>query len=44
MQTYQEDSINFMFGSDLTARKNYVTGGHSPSGCGIIADEAANRV
>jgi hypothetical protein len=38
----QEDSINFMFGSGFTATQNYVTGGHSASGCGIIADEAAN--
>ena len=35
----QEDSINF--GSNVTgvtAQGNYVTGGHSNSGCGIIAD------
>jgi hypothetical protein len=38
----QEDSINFMFGSGGVATNNYVTGGHSVSGCGIIADEAAN--
>lgn len=40
----QEDSINFMFGSGFAATKNYITGGHSPSGCGIIADEGANDV
>jgi hypothetical protein len=38
----QEDSINFGFGSGFVAISNYVTGGHSPSGCGLIADEAAN--
>jgi hypothetical protein len=40
----QEDSINFGFGSGFVAIFNYVTGGHSPSGCGLIADEAANSV
>jgi hypothetical protein len=40
----QEDSINFGFTSQIVAKDNYVTGGHSPSGCGIIADEAANGV
>lgn len=40
----QEDSINFGFGSNFIAVGNYVTGGRSPSGCGIIADEAANSV
>jgi hypothetical protein len=40
----QEDSINFMFGSRFTATRNYVTGGHSQSGCGIIADEGADNV
>jgi hypothetical protein len=40
----QEDSINFGFGANFVAVHNYVTGGHSASGCGIIADEAANNV
>ncbi|HYA25509.1 MAG TPA: hypothetical protein VEF05_15205 [Terriglobales bacterium] len=40
----QEDSINFGFGANFVATHNYVTGGHSASGCGIIADEAANKV
>jgi len=40
----QEDSINFGFGSGFVAMFNYITGGHSPSGCGLIADEAANDV
>jgi hypothetical protein len=38
----QEDSINFGFTDQILATGNYVTGGHSASGCGIIADEAAN--
>jgi len=37
----QEDSINFGIGSGFVAEGNYVTGGHSPSGCGIIADDGA---
>jgi Right handed beta helix region len=40
----QQDSINFGEGMDFTAVRNYVTGGHSPSGCGLIADENADRV
>ncbi|MGH9430372.1 MAG: hypothetical protein ACRD3T_02395 [Terriglobia bacterium] len=40
----QEDSINFGFGANFVAINNYVTGGHSPSGCGIIGDEAAKNV
>jgi hypothetical protein len=44
----QEDSINF--GSSpaddnttgIIAKNNYVTGGHSASGCGLIADTGAN--
>ncbi len=39
----QEDSINFGIGSGFVAEGNYVTGGRSPSGCGIIADDGANR-
>ncbi len=40
----QEDSINFGFGKSFKAEDNYVTGGESPSGCGIIADDGANSV
>jgi len=40
----QEDSINFGLGESFEAEGNYVTGGESPSGCGIIADDGANRV
>jgi hypothetical protein len=38
----QEDSINFGLTSGIVVRGNYVTGGHSPSGCGLIADDRAN--
>jgi Right handed beta helix region len=41
---HQEDSINFGKGSDFRAEGNYVTGGHSRSGCGLIADDGANGV
>jgi Right handed beta helix region len=40
----QEDSINFGKGSNFVAQENYVTGGHSASGCGLIADDGANNV
>ena len=47
-QTYryaenQEDSINFGLASNIVARDNYIRGGHSPSGCGLIADKGANH-
>lgn len=38
----QEDSINFGFTNTITATGNYIVGGHSGSGCGLIADESAN--
>src|SRR5262249_20744630 len=38
----QEDSINFGFTDGIVAKGNYIQGGKSPSGCGLIADEAAN--
>jgi len=38
----QEDSINFGIGTGFIAQDNYVTGGHSASGCGLIADDGAN--
>jgi len=40
----QEDSINFGLGSNFVAQGNYVTGGHSRSGCGLLADDGANDV
>jgi hypothetical protein len=40
----QQDSINFGLGSGFVAGNNYVTGGHSRSGCGLIADEGADNV
>jgi len=39
----QEDSINFWRSDDFIAEGNYVTGGHSGSGCGVIADDSADR-
>ena len=39
----QEDSVNFWRSDDFTAKDNYITGGHSPSGCGLIADNASDR-
>ncbi|HUZ48097.1 MAG TPA: IPT/TIG domain-containing protein [Terriglobia bacterium] len=38
----QEDSINFGQTTNIMVDNNYVEGGQSPSGCGIIADDAAN--
>jgi Right handed beta helix region len=40
----QEDSINFGYTAGAIARSNYVVGGHSPSGCGLIADDHADNV
>ena len=40
----QEDSINFGMSDNIAARDNFITGGHSRSGCGIIADDRAKRV
>ena len=37
-----EDSINFGHTEGMIARNNYITGGHSTSGCGLIADLGAN--
>jgi hypothetical protein len=39
----QEDAINFGFTDGITARNNYVIGGDSTVGCGLIADQAANN-
>lgn len=38
----QEDSINFGKSSGILVENNYIEGGLSPSGCGIIADNDAN--
>jgi hypothetical protein len=40
----QEDSISFGFTSDSSAIGNYVVGGHSPTGCGLIADQQASGI
>jgi Abnormal spindle-like microcephaly-assoc'd, ASPM-SPD-2-Hydin/Right handed beta helix region len=40
----QEDSINFGYTNGAVVQNNYVTGGHSSSGCGLIADSTANSV
>jgi Abnormal spindle-like microcephaly-assoc'd, ASPM-SPD-2-Hydin/Right handed beta helix region len=40
----QEDSINFGFTNGAIAQSNFITGGHSASGCGLIADESANSM
>ena len=36
------DSINFGHTNGMIARNNYITGGHSGFGCGLIADLGAN--
>ncbi len=40
----QEDSVNFGVANGATVQNNYITGGHSPSGCGVIADANANNM
>jgi hypothetical protein len=40
----QEDAFNFGGTDGVVVRDNYITGGHSDSGCGIIADVGANNV
>lgn len=40
----QEDSINFGYSNGALVQGNFVTGGHSSSGCGIIADDTANNM
>jgi hypothetical protein len=37
-----EDSISFGITSNFVAQNNYITGGHSVSGCGIMADTYSN--
>jgi hypothetical protein len=38
----QEDSINFYKSTTFVASDNYIEGGHSGSGCGLITDDTAN--
>jgi hypothetical protein len=38
----QEDSVNFGQTNNFTVRDSYIRGGHSSSGCGVIADDGAN--
>lgn len=40
----QEDSMNFGETDGVIVRNNYITGGHSRSGCGLMADIGANNV
>jgi len=40
----QEDSMNFGETDGVIARNNYISGGHSHSGCGLLADIRANNV
>jgi hypothetical protein len=39
----QEDSLNFGWTNGIIAQNNYIKGGHSRSGCGLIADTSANH-
>jgi Right handed beta helix region len=41
---HQEDSVNFGKTDGVLARNNYISGGHSSSGCGLMADSGANNV
>lgn len=40
----QEDSMNFGYTDTIIAIDNYVVGGHSGSGCGIIGDDNVSNV
>jgi parallel beta-helix repeat protein len=40
----QEDSINIEDSTGVTVSNNYLTGGSSPSGCGILAEAGASQV
>lgn len=40
----QEDSLNFGYTNGAVVQGNFITGGHSPSGCGLIADDSANSM
>jgi len=37
-----EDSVNFGYSQSFTVQQNFITGGRSLTGCGIIADSYAN--
>ncbi|MGB9432125.1 MAG: right-handed parallel beta-helix repeat-containing protein [Candidatus Acidiferrum sp.] len=39
----QEDSVNFGVSDNITVQDNFITGGHSRAGCGLIADDRANN-
>jgi hypothetical protein len=39
----QEDSVSVQDSTQTTVQNNYIVGGNSPSGCGIIADWGANN-
>jgi len=39
-----QDSINFGYTKGILAQNNYIAGGHSKSGCGLIADKAVDDV
>jgi hypothetical protein len=38
-----KDSINFGYTDGILAQNNFITGGHSKAGCGLIADKGANN-
>ena len=38
-----EDSINFGVTTDFVAQNNFISGGHSQSGCGIMVDTFSNN-
>ncbi len=40
----QEDSISFGRANGAVAQNNFITGGHSSSGCGMMADDSANSM
>jgi len=39
----QEDSINLETTDGVTVRNNYISGGRSPSGCGVVVEYGANN-
>ncbi|MCB1022248.1 MAG: right-handed parallel beta-helix repeat-containing protein [Acidobacteria bacterium] len=41
---HQEDAINAGRSTSITVTGNFITGGSSPSGCGVIADEGAHSM
>ena len=40
----QEDSVNLGFTNAAMVTGNFITGGHSQSGCGLMADDTANYI